>query len=258
MKLDFKLDLKLPDKLFGQDSRLIVVWIEPLVVGLIILMTTLGLIVPKISLLAEKNDQVKAVENKGREANEKIAYLQAMDSEEVKGNTDKLGQGLLPQRSAYLLLGVVRQVSGQLDYYIDDFMIAMMGDAKQLEGEALDKKSRFDMLPIKMTLMGPKEKYVDLIKALERTLPIISIDSVEMKSTLGSDVAKVDLNMSAYYLPEMNVPNVEKLNLADLTPNKQELDLMAQLETYQTLDVETLETDKVFVEYQREDPFFIP
>ena len=49
-----KLDLKLPDKMFGQDSRLLVVWVEPLVVGLIILVTTLGLIVPKLSLVTEK------------------------------------------------------------------------------------------------------------------------------------------------------------------------------------------------------------
>ncbi len=253
-----KLDFKMPDKLFGQDSRLIVVWLEPFVVGLIILLTTLGLIVPKLSLITEKNDQIKVIESKTKEANEKIAYLQAMDSEVVKGNTDKLGQGLLPQRSAYLLLGVVRQVSKQMDYYIDDFMIAMMGDAKQIEGEAQNTKSRFDKLPIKVTLIGPKDKYVDLIKALERTLPIISINTVDMKSNPGAEIATVDLNMSAYYLPEMNSPNVEKLDLADLTPNKQELDLMTKLEEYQTLNVETLGTNKDFVEYQREDPFFNP
>ena len=135
-----KLDLKLPDKLFGQDSRLLIVWVEPLVVGLIILMTTLGLIVPKLSLLTEKNDQTKSVIAKSKEANEKIAYLQAMDSEVMKGETDRLGQGLLPQRSAYLLLGVVRQVAGQFNYVIDDFVISMMGDAKAL-CEAKDKKS---------------------------------------------------------------------------------------------------------------------
>lgn len=253
-----KLDLKLPDKLFGRDSRLIVVWIEPMVVGLIILLTTLGLILPKLTLITEKNDQIKSVQAKNKEANEKMAYLQAMDSEVIKGETNRLGQGLLPQRSAYLLLGVVRQVSGQFDYVIDDFMISMMGDVKQLEGEASDKKSRFDKLPIKVSLIGPREKYVNLIKALERTLPIISINTIEMTALPEAQTAKVDLNMSAYYLPEMDRPNVEKLDLADLTPNKQELDLMSQLEEYQTLSVETLGIGRSFTEYQRPDPFFTP
>ena len=154
-----KLDLKLPDKMFGQDSRLLVVLVEPLVVGLIILVTTLGLIVPKLSLVTEKSDQIKSVVAKNKEAKEKIAYLQAMDSEVIKGETDRLGQGLLPQRSAYLLLGVVRQVTEEFGYVIDDFIISMMGDVKELEGEAKDKKSRFDKLPIRVSLVGPKEKY---------------------------------------------------------------------------------------------------
>lgn len=253
-----KLDLKLPDKMFGQDSRLLVVLVEPLVVGLIILVTTLGLIVPKLSLVTEKSDQIKSVVAKNKEAKEKIAYLQAMDSEVIKGQTDRLGQGLLPQRSAYLLLGVVRQVAGQFDYVIDDFVISMMGDVKELEGEARDKKSRFDKLPIRVSLVGPKEKYVDLLKGLERTLPIISLNTVEMKAAPEAQIATIDLNMSAYYLPEMDRPNIEKLDLADLTPSKQELDLMSQLEEYRTLNVESFEVDKSFTEYQREDPFFIP
>jgi Tfp pilus assembly protein PilO len=253
-----KLDLKLPDKMFGQDSRLLVVWVEPLVVGLIILVTTLGLIVPKLSLVTEKSDQIKSVVAKNKEAKEKIAYLQAMDSEVIKGETDRLGQGLLPQRSAYLLLGVVRQVTEEFGYVIDDFIISMMGDVKELEGEAKDKKSRFDKLPIRVSLVGPKEKYVDLLKGLERTLPIISLNTVEMKAAPEAQIATIDLNMSAYYLPEMDRPNIEKLDLADLTPSKQELDLMSQLEEYRTLNVESFEVDKSFTEYQREDPFFIP
>ncbi len=253
-----KLDLKLPDKMFGQDSRLLVVLVEPLVVGLIILVTTLGLIVPKLSLVTEKSDQIKSVVAKNKEAKEKIAYLQAMDSEVIKGETDRLGQGLLPQRSAYLLLGVVRQVTEEFGYVIDDFIISMMGDVKELEGEAKDKKSRFDKLPIRVSLVGPKEKYVDLLKGLERTLPIISLNTVEMKAAPEAQIATIDLNMSAYYLPEMDRPNIEKLDLADLTPSKQELDLMSQLEEYRTLNVESFEVDKSFTEYQREDPFFIP
>ncbi len=253
-----KLDLKLPDKMFGQDSRLLVVWVEHLVVGLIILVTTLGLIVPKLSLVTEKSDQIKSVVAKNKEAKEKIAYLQAMDSEVIKGETDRLGQGLLPQRSAYLLLGVVRQVTEEFGYVIDDFIISMMGDVKELEGEAKDKKSRFDKLPIRVSLVGPKEKYVDLLKGLERTLPIISLNTVEMKAAPEAQIATIDLNMSAYYLPEMDRPNIEKLDLADLTPSKQELDLMSQLEEYRTLNVESFEVDKSFTEYQREDPFFIP
>ena len=78
-----------------------------------------------------------------------------------------------------------------------------------------------------------------------------------MKAAPEAQIATIDLNMSAYYLPEMDRPNIEKLDLADLTPSKQELDLMSQLEEYRTLNVESFEVDKSFTEYQREDPFFI-
>lgn len=251
--------IEIPDKLFGKDSRLIMLWLGPFAVGLVILLSFLGLILPKIQLAIEKNAQVKELKVKTEEVNDKIAYLMAMDEEIIKKESDKLSQGLLPQRSAYLLLGVSRQVSSQLDFYIDDFVINMMGDVADLEGEAKNVKSRFDKLPIKITMIGPKEKYLSLIKSLERTLPIISINSVDMSSAAGaSSSAKVELNMSAYYLSEMNKPNIDKINISDLTPNQKELELMARIEEYQSLDVEKIEQGKSFTKYERSDPFFTP
>ena len=249
----------LPDKLFGKDSRLILLWLEPLAVGLVVIMSFLGLILPKFQLVMEKNDQIKEIKIKTKEVNDKIAYLMTMNEEVIKEQSDKLSQGLLPQRSAYLLLGVSRQVADQLGFYIDDFVISMMGDVTDLEGEAKSVKSRFDKLPINITMIGPKDKYLSLVKSLERTLPIISINSVDMTSVAGdSGSAKVQLNMSAYYLPEMNKPNIDKLNIADLTPNKKELELMSQIEEYQSLDVEKIEQGKTFTKYERSDPFFTP
>ena len=153
----------LPDKLFGKDSRLILLWLEPLAVGLVVIMSFLGLILPKFQLVMEKNDQIKEIKIKTKEVNDKIAYLMTMDEEVIKEQSDKLSQGLLPQRSAYLLLGVSRQVADQLGFYIDDFVISMMGDVTDLEGEAKSVKSRFDKLPINITMIGPKDKYFSLV-----------------------------------------------------------------------------------------------
>ena len=55
----------LPDKLFGKDSRLMLLWLEPLAVGLVVIMSFLGLILPKFQLVMEKNDQIKEIKING-------------------------------------------------------------------------------------------------------------------------------------------------------------------------------------------------
>ena len=40
--------------------------------------------------------------------------------------------------------------------------------------------------------------------------------------------------------------------------NKKELELMSQIEEYQSLDVEKIEQGKTFTKYERSDPFFTP
>ena len=82
----------LPDKLFGKDSRLILLWLEPLAVGLVVIMSFLGLILPKFQLVMEKNDQIKEIKIKTKE--EMIVGVGLDSDEDLKNYTIKKVNGI--------------------------------------------------------------------------------------------------------------------------------------------------------------------
>ncbi|HWS48571.1 MAG TPA: hypothetical protein VN174_00790 [Candidatus Methanoperedens sp.] len=246
--------LNLPDKLFGRDTRLIVLWLEPIALGLVIFMSMVLVIVPKINEVPQKMAQIKQMKAKTADVEEKTKYLQSINQEDIKNNSFKLSMGLLPEKSNYLLVGVVRGAAADLGYAIDDFSLTMVTSKSQTPKKGA---MNFEKLPVLVSLVGPTEKYIDLVKAIERSLPIMSIDKIDMR-TLEGGISVVKLNVMAYYLPELNVTNPENLSLADLTPTKEEQELLSLINEYKVMTVETTDKEAKYTKYERQDPFFIP
>jgi len=241
----------LPDKIFGMNSRIFLLWLQPLALAIVIFMSVGLVIVPKINEIAEKVNEIKSVSNKTIEVKQKITYLQTMDQEEIKNNALKLASGLLPERNSYLLVKVIKDTATKANYNIDDFSISM----EDLKDEETKKtNTNYDAIPVNITLIGPAGDYIALVKAIERSLPIMSINKFEMRSQ--NEVASIKLNVSAYYLRDITDLKLESLTLADLTPSQEEANLLLTISEYQTMTVENNDVDGEFVKYERQDPFF--
>ncbi|MFA5025946.1 MAG: hypothetical protein WC503_05560 [Candidatus Shapirobacteria bacterium] len=249
--------LNLPDKIFGTDTRLIVLALEPIVLGLVILFSMILVIVPKINEIPKRMAEIKSVKTKTVEVNEKIKYLQTVDQEKIRVDAIKLNAGLLPEKSAYLLVGVVRKNAADAGYEVDDFSLSM---SENKIGQSAKKNIfNFEKLPVLVTLVGPTNNYVNLIKSLERSLPIISIDSLDTVSR-PDDTSMVKLTISAYYMPDIGKINYENLKLSDLTPTKEEVVLLSEINEFKEMPVK-INTDigeTVYTKYERLDPFFTP
>lgn len=241
----------LPDKILGMDSRIFLLWLEPLALGIVMFMSLGLVIVPKINEVFGKVAEIKSVSNKTKEVKQKITYLQTMDQEEIKNNASKLASGLLPEKNSYLLVKVIKDTAMKASYSIDDFSISM-GDLKD---ENIKKKdnSDYEVIPVNITLIGPAGNYIALVKAIERSLPIMSINKFEMKSQ--AEVASIKLSVSAYYLRDISNLKLENLSLADLTPNQEESNLLSTISEYQIMSVEGSDTGGDFIKYERLDPF---
>lgn len=245
--------LNLPEKILGYDSRLVMLWLEPIALGVVILFSMILVIVPKINEIPQRMAQIKMVKTKIQDVNQKSKYLQTIDQEEIKNNALKLSMGLLPEKSSYLLVGIIKNVAAEVNYAVDDFSLSML--TKTTTSKITNLK--FEKLPVIVTLVGPSENYLNLVKSIERSLPIISIDSIDMRSSQdGTSIVK--LNITSYYLPDIPKVNFENLSLADLTPNQEELNLLIKINEYKAMAVETTNKDATYTKYQREDPFFIP
>jgi hypothetical protein len=179
----------------------------------------------------------------------------SVDQGELKKDADYMVNALLPQKNSYLLVGMVGKIIGNYGYQIDSFLINPGEVAKK---DDQPKISGVAKVPVSISIVGPADKYLDLIKGLESSLPVLSLDSFEMRN--DSSAAKMTLTISANYIEADSTFDVNKLTLADLTLTKDESNLITKLSQFTMLGnaggIESgFNTSKSYVKYNRTDPF---
>lgn len=243
--------LEIPEKLFGLDSALLLTFLPLLGVVLLIIVSSNLFLVPKFEEFNTLRDQAAGLNSQTGKLLEKITYLQSVDQDELKKNAHFISSALLPQKNAYLLVGVVRRIADKYGYQIESFLV---NPGKVNETD--DKKSKNgQMVPVTVTLIGPGDKYLELIKGLERSLPILSLNNFEMKKS--AETAKLELQVSAYYLDAEGKVDINRLSLSDLTLKKEETALLKTLSEYTKLEAAGDGEIRVgnFKPYGRTDPF---
>lgn len=249
--------INLPDKIFGIDGRIFALFLKPLGLLIIILISIVGVAIPKFKEFGERMKEIKQVTIKTDEVNQKRTYLQTVDQEQIIKDANKLAQALLPEKNSYLLVRIIRNAAAETGYSVDDFSISM-GDIKEAETEGKTETSSnedYDRIPVILTLVGPSQNYLSLVKIIERSLPVMSIDRFEMKSK--GDVATIKLSVLAYYLKDVTNLKLENLTLKDLTPSEAEVSLLSTLGEYKNMAIGGEDKSSgEFIKYERNDPFF--
>lgn len=252
MKIE-KLNI-LPEKLFGMETGLLVVFVPLVVVVVLVVISINLLLVPKLSEYQQMSGQLNNIEQQTQQFIQKRNYLLSIDQVELKKNADFIYNALLPQKNSYLLVGMISQIASSYGYQTDSFLVSP-GDVTAKNSSTVNGVAS---IPVTISIVGPADKYLNLIKGLESCLPVLSLDSFKMTS--DGSVAKIDLAVSAYYAQtNMNI-DITKLTLTDLTPTKEESDLLARLNQFTVLGNTNdfgpgFDTTKSYVKYNRADPF---
>jgi len=220
----------------------------------IVFLLSLSLIImPKMEEVGDLRQEGESVRGKAKAIALKSDYLLAVDEEELKKKSSFLAEALLKERDAYLLVGVIKQIAGKHGFYVQSFSVSP-GEMSLGEGEIKTVKEAVDKVPISFLVAGEKDRYLEFILALERSLPILSVDSFEMTS--GQQVVKLDLRVSAFYVGEKSEYGVTEVKLADLMLTEKEEVLLAELGEYEMVsEGESGGGGSDFVEYDRVDPF---
>jgi len=256
-KTKIKLDLKLPDKIFGIETGLITMFLVPFLVIVVFIMSLLGIIIPKISQIFDISKNIQTVNAQIKLTNEKRAYLSAVDQELLQKDADYLDAAVLKEKKSYLLVGVIRKIADEYGFQIKSFSVSP-GEMKGDSSTNL-KVSNTDIavkLPVKVVLVGQKDTSLNLIKGIENSLPILFIDNFETKTNLGA--MELDLTISSYYVPEKEDLISGNLSLNDLKLTKDESDLVAEISQYNKIEgFETgaSESNQSFVSQERDNPF---
>jgi hypothetical protein len=249
------ISLNIPDKIFGVDSANIISF-APLVVLLCLVMLSVNLVyVPKVNDLLVMKSNLAELQGQTQSVLEKTRYLQSIDPVELQKNANSLSSALMPQKNAYLLVDVVRKVIEKYSFQVDSFLINP-GKIDDKTAKVSTGARGVSKIPIKIVITGPKSGYLDLVKAVERTLPILAITSFKMNS-VGS-LSKLEMEITAFYLEDNTQFDINKLTLNDLTLKKEETDLVTNLGTYQIVEKGEDDASKAqvgFKKYERKDPF---
>ncbi|MDD2225148.1 MAG: hypothetical protein PHP97_03215 [Candidatus Shapirobacteria bacterium] len=244
---------KLPDKIFGLEKSLLTLFLPPLVLILIFFISLNFILIPRINEIRNVNKKINEINSKTDKVNEQIKYLNSVDSEELQKNADYLDNAVLKNKEFYLLVGIIRGVASKFNYQIESFSLAP-GELKDDEVKSKTSLGNMVKMPINLSLDGPKDKKLELISALERTLPILFIDRFET-STSG-DIARLNLTVSSYYIgDEINI-DTSNVALSDLILSNEESALLEKISSFTKIEENQSNIGTTeFKQYQRENPF---
>lgn len=244
----------LPDKLFGKDIDLILVWMPLCGVVLFSLFLLNVVVVPKVGEVNDIFVQINKVENEIKLLNDKRNYLASLDQNELQSKSSLVENGVLSEKNSYLLIKVVSKIASNFGFSMGDFTVTL-GDIKEIDKTSV--KFDYQKVPVEVELTGPKSKFLEMVSEIENSLPVLSINSFNMTS--NGDEATIKMNVSAYYLPNWNQTKLEKLSVTDLTPSKDEQGVLTKIGGYKYYGVVEGQIGGVkdtFKPSDRIDPFF--
>lgn len=253
MKKNNFFSLNLPDRILGIEKSFLGLFLAPLALFLLFLVSFKFILIPKINEVSVLGGEIKKIKNNTNKLKEQNKYLASIDQEELEKNADYLDNAVLKDKKSYLLVGIIRGVANKFDYQITSFSLTP-GEMKGEESTKMANIENSVKLPISLSLIGPKEKSLELILALEKTLPILFIDKFEKRDS--SDTSELDLVISSYYIGSKNV-ETSNVALSDLILSKEESELITEISSFNKIENNPLDigTSGSFKEYQRENPF---
>lgn len=249
-----KLKRYLPDKLFGKDVGILLVWVVPGLIMVVLILIFMGIVVPKFDSVKSLFGQIDKVTKDTKLLNEKRVYLLSLDQAELKSKSALVENGVLSEKNSYLLVKIISKVVADFGYTIGDFSVTL-GDVKEID----KKTAKFDYqkVPVEVVVSGPKANFLAMVSGIEKSLPVLSIDNFNM---VGSgEAATIKISISAYYLPEWTLGKLEGLSVTDLTPNKDESAILSQIGGYKyygATEGEIGKSNQKFIPSDRVDPFY--
>jgi len=249
-----KLKSYLPDKLFGKDVAVWLVWSMPVGVMIILMLIFARWVVPQIIDIKGLFNQIDKVVNETKVLNEKRVYLLSLDRAELESKLTLIENGVLSEENSYLLVKIISKIGADFEYQVSDFSVTL-GDIKEVAKKST--KFEYQTVPVDVVIVGPKANFLAMINAVEKSLPVLSIDNYSM--TITGDLATIKMSILAYYLPEWTQNKLEALSLTDLTSNNDELTVLSKIDTYKYYGVtegEIKQGVQKFVPSDRVDPFY--
>ena len=123
MKKNSFFSLNLPDKIFGLEKSFLMLFLWPIFLVVLFLISLNLLLLPKINEIGGVNKKIDQVKNNINKVKEQNKYLMSIDQEKLKINAEYLENAVLKDKKSYLLVGIIRGVANNFGYQLESFSL---------------------------------------------------------------------------------------------------------------------------------------
>lgn len=230
----------------------------PGAVAFIILLSWQVAIMPRITDIQQFQADTEAIKLQVNDLDQKRVYLTSADENDLNQKEGLLEEALPGNKNIYFLLSVVQTIAAKYNYVVDSFSVSPGKVAADSSGAVeVVKDDALTRVPVTITLLGLNSNYLDLVDAIEHSLPLLSIDAFKMVSD-SNNGTRLELTVATYFSTDKFDIKVNNLKLSDLTLSREDQTTIATLSAYHPLDVSSLMatgSGRQYSKYDRNDPF---
>lgn len=245
------------DKIFGLEPWQIKALV-PLWGVVLMIIVSIGLVVlPKIEQIGNFSKEIEVANKNISELNQKRAYIQSADESELKSRQEVLLMSVPEDKDIYFLLTTISNMVTDHGYIVQ----ALSFSPGEVKDSSTNKIEEQGTVGFSLTLVGPKNRYIELVEGIETSLPIMSIASIDSK-TLSGDLFEITMKLNTYYVTKLAKVDINKLSYKDLVMTKSELELIDKLASFTKtsglrISNDKLETGQKYEEYEIRNPFLL-
>lgn len=188
----------------------------PTLIGLIILVLTLTLLLPKISQILKLRQTLAQEKVRLSKLSQKVADLEGLDESELSVKANFLINSLPAEKDVPLIFASLKSLSSQTGVTLESIEVA----PGELSTVSAGRKTKGPpVLSFEVSTHGAMEAMKNFLKQVESTIPVMQIIDVSLKSTGGE--AEADILLDTYFLALPKTLGALETPLVKITPNEE-------------------------------------
>jgi hypothetical protein len=214
---------------------------------------------PKISSIIRLRKQLGSLKNQEQNMVDKIQLIVSLDEEETQKYMRLVNLAIPRQKDISLILFSINSPARKEGFLIDklEFNLgelknkaenatssALLSDRKKKLSRVKKSKAsnNLERINVDLNLVGRQSNLVKLIRDFEQSLPLLGLKSLD--ATIGkSEKISLKMNLTMFFFPEVNLPQLEKIPLDQLALSSGEKEQLDELSQFYRHDVALFGTE---------------
>lgn len=188
----------------------------PTLVGLIILVLTLTLLLPRISQILKIRQTLAQEKVRLSKLTQKVADLEGLDEPELSAKADLMISSLPAEKDIPRIFATLKSLGSEAGVTLESIKVAP-GELSTVSAQPRAKGP--PVLSFEISAKGAMEAIKSFLGQVESTIPVMQTTDVSLTRTEGE--VKADISLDTYFLPLPKTLGAVETPLVKITPNEE-------------------------------------